>query len=362
MRIKVGIDTEGLDLGLPVSVDAIKRCLKFNNSIDFVLYALDSNKSELEKILPTHERVLIKTAPEPAHPGLQAADVIRDLQENLSNDAQQFKYTMSNAVYDSITKKIDACIIPGHAGHLTTMARHIERHLGTFDPLFPQCFATFIPTKSLQPRIMLDLGAFLKQDLFKLSVLGEHFTRYYTGIENPKVGFLNIGSEETKGPPEIREAAAAYKQYKPEGLYEAGFIEPDKIFTTMDDCHVVVCNALHGNLVIKASRGTWKFIESIIKEGGPLLKLVAGPSLKRLLERYNPELYSSAIIFGYSALMLKIHGSSNSNSIYNAIQDAIRFREPFNLFYKDFGQKTKELFGIDTESNDSNLTEPQETQ
>jgi glycerol-3-phosphate acyltransferase PlsX len=344
MRVKVGIDTEGLDLGFSVVVDAVKRALQFNQSLDFVIYTLDSNKADLEKILPNYERIIIKTSPESAHPGLQATDIIRDLQDDLENENRKFKYTMSNAIYDSILKKIDVCIIPGHAGHLAVIARHIERHLGVFNPLFPQCFAHFIPTENRQPRLMLDLGAMLQQDLFKLSVLGEHFIRHYAGIENPKIGFLNIGSEETKGPPDIREAAAAYKKYKPDCLYEAGFIEPDKLFAASEDCDVVVCNALHGNLVIKACKGTFKFIESVLRDLGPIFKMVVGPTLKRLLKKNSPEIYSSAIIFGYSSLMLKTHGSANTNAMYSAIQNGIKYRKPFQLFYTDFNPKTAELF------------------
>jgi glycerol-3-phosphate acyltransferase PlsX len=350
MKLKIGIDTEGLDRGFEVAIEGSKQYLNKNPSFQITLYVLESNFDRAKEITGSIPNLRLVTSKLGATTQVAAQDLVSDIKENLANNSYTFQHTMSQAIHDSLTKKIDICIIPGHAAHLSLVARTFERSLNIYNPLFPQAFGTFIPNRRNQIRLMLDLGAFINQDLFKLAVLAEGFLKYCYKLKNIKVGFLNIGSEETKGPSEIREAAAAYRKYNPEGFFgKTGFIEPDKIFGK-GDCNAVICNALNGNLVLKASEGAFRSLLSLIVNASKesILKRILGfftsYLIKGTLELFDPERYNYAIAFGFSNTITKIHGDSNERGIFYAIEGAASFHKYYGDFYSYFSSRTEELF------------------
>jgi len=111
--------------------------------------------------------------------------------------------------------------------------------------------ATILPCVDNRDSVILDIG--LNPDckpdvLLQYGILGSIYAKYVLGIDNPTVGLLNIGEEETKGTPAVKAAYKLMKEYP--GLNFAGNIEGNALFReTMTD--VIVCDGFVGNVILK---------------------------------------------------------------------------------------------------------------
>lgn len=123
--------------------------------------------------------------------------------------------------------------------------------------------------------------------------------------ENPSVVLLNVGTEETKGTPEVKEAA---KLLAESDINYQGFIEGWDILTTTAD--IVVCDGFVGNCITK-------FLESMIASMSPFLTS----------EAVLPQVNNAAILAGLNGLVFKVHGGSKSEDIVLALEEVITHQE-----------------------------------
>jgi glycerol-3-phosphate acyltransferase PlsX len=173
--------------------------------------------------------------------------------------------------------------------------------------------------------VLIDAGANPEakpEHLVHNAILGSHFCRVMLGIPRPRVGLMNIGTEEGKGNAVITETNEQLKRIG--GIINyAGPIEGFHVFTEHVD--VVVCDGFVGNIMIKSWESLVKFFSTMLKEElranpvratGALLSKGAFNALK---ERINPERYGGAPLLGLNGNILKAHGSSNRRAIKSAI-------------------------------------------
>ncbi|MFQ5583129.1 MAG: phosphate acyltransferase PlsX, partial [Calditrichia bacterium] len=172
--------------------------------------------------------------------------------------------------------------------------------------------------------IMLDVGATLHcstNQLVSFAIMGSHYAREVMQIQNPRVGLLNIGEEETKGHSTL--IATNTKLQHCELINFIGNIEGKDILRGTAD--VIVTEGLVGNVALKAIEGLaemtidtmkriWK--KNLIYKLGLLLPM---PVLKKLKRRIDYTEYGGAPIMGFEKLVIKAHGRSNAKAIKNAI-------------------------------------------
>lgn len=178
---------------------------------------------------------------------------------------------------------------------------------------------------------LLDAGANAECrviNLVEFAEMGSIYMSRVMGIENPTVGLINIGVEEKKGTPTIREA---YQALKESDLNFTGNVEAREIpFGAAD---VLVCDGFTGNTVLKLTEGLAQKFMDVLKEmlmDGPRSKMGAlflSRQLKELKEEFDYSEYGGAPILGVRGPVLKIHGSSDANAVKNAIIKAIPFVE-----------------------------------
>jgi len=219
--------------------------------------------------------------------------------------------------------KVDAFVSAGATGPLflgsTTIVgrvKNIERP------------SLAIPIPSLKGfTILIDGGANLRirpKHYLEFAIMGIAYARIL-GKEDPKVGLLNIGEEETKGNEEIREAYKLLKEKLKDKF--VGNVEGRDINAGTVD--VVVTDGFSGNVALKTMEGMAKLISDIIKEsikrkgvfahiGAIFLKGVF-KDLKKLLD---PRAYGGAFILGVNGVVVKAHGSSDALAIRNALKVA----------------------------------------
>ena len=166
--------------------------------------------------------------------------------------------------------------------------------------------ATILPCIDNRDSVILDVG--LNPDckpevLLQYAILGSIYAKYVLGIENPTVGLINLGEEETKGTPAIKAAYELMKEHP--GINFAGNIEGNHLFReTMTD--VVVCDGFVGNV--------------ILKQGEAFHHIYKSRNLKdAFFDRLDFENYGGTPIIGINANVVIGHGISKRKAVMNMI-------------------------------------------
>jgi glycerol-3-phosphate acyltransferase PlsX len=173
--------------------------------------------------------------------------------------------------------------------------------------------------------MLLDSGANVDSkphQLVQSAIMGSIYSEYVFGIENPRVGLLNIGEEATKGNEQV---LATYPLL--EGLNTINFVgNAEGRDIPNGSVDVVVCDGFVGNVVLKFGEGLAKtiikLIKDAIKESNVFTKLAAlmlAPTLKKMSKKIDYAEYGGAPLLGVNGCFIICHGSSNAKAIKSAI-------------------------------------------
>ena len=174
---------------------------------------------------------------------------------------------------------------------------------------------------------VLDLGANVDsspQQLFQFAVMGSVLAEAIDSTHKPKVGLLNIGSEDSKGNAQVK---AANDLLQSGSFNYIGYVEGDDIYS--DKVDVVVCDGFVGNISLKTMEGVAKMIATMMREEfnrsilSKLAGLISWPVLSRFKKRVDPRMYNGASMLGLTGIVIKSHGSADVLSYANAIQIAL---------------------------------------
>ncbi len=220
----------------------------------------------------------------------------------------------------------NAMVSPGNTGAMMAASMYA---LGRIKGIPRPALASSIPTVG-NPTILLDVGANVgcrPQLLYKFAFMGSIYSRLVFGVESPKICLLNVGSEPSKGTPEVKEV---YQMLTSSPLNFGGNIEGDGIL--MGEADVVVSDGFTGNVLVK-------FIESIASMVGGTLYLemkkqwtsrmgylFMKPSFNKLWKKFDAAEYGGAPLLGLKGVGIVAHGSSTALAIRNAIAAATDFR------------------------------------
>lgn len=219
--------------------------------------------------------------------------------------------------------RADAVVSAGHSG--AAMAAALLR-LGRLPGIDRPAIAAVLPTLIAgKPVMILDVGAnvdcrpkFLEQ----FATMGTIYSQYVLGIEQPKVGLLNIGEEPSKGNElalRTHELLAANPQ-----LTFIGNAEGRDVLSGQFD--VIVCDGFVGNVLLKFAEAVGEVALQILREelprgirgkiGTALLK----PNLKQIKQRMDHAEHGGGLLLGVAGVCIVSHGSSQAPSIFNAIR------------------------------------------
>ncbi|MBQ3099906.1 MAG: phosphate acyltransferase PlsX [Clostridia bacterium] len=221
--------------------------------------------------------------------------------------------------------KGDALISAGNTGALHAGSTLVVRRV---KGIKRSAIATILPFQN--PTLLIDSGAnteVTKEHLEQFGIMGSIYMNKLYGIEKPRVGLANIGTESTKGTKELVEAYEYLKNS--EHINFIGNIEGKQI--PFGECDVLVCNGLIGNIILKTSEGVAKFVMKKIKSvflSNALTKvsaLLVKSKLKELKSSMSASEYGGAPMLGISKPVIKAHGSSKAEDIKNAVHQAISF-------------------------------------
>lgn len=221
-------------------------------------------------------------------------------------------------------KQAGGVVSAGNTGAFMAMSKMIFK---TLPGITRPAIAGIMPNRH-HDVVMLDLGANVYSDaheLFEFALMGDAYARAVLGRERPKIGLLNIGSEDMKGHEEVRGAANILREAA-STLNFIGFVEGDDI--TNGDVDVVVTDGFSGNIALKSSEGVALFFYRQLRDAmgsslaGKLAYLIAKPAFKQLRLKVDPRRYNGAMFLGLNSIAVKSHGGADGKAFANAIKVA----------------------------------------
>ena len=299
------------------AVDAVKE---FNVDVSLV--------GREEEILPVLKECGVE-APDEHISVVDARDVVE--MEDDPSSATRRKPDSSMAVALRLLHEGagDAVVSAGSTGALLSGATLTVRRVRG---IRRACFGPVLPNVG-NCGLLIDCGANVEctaEYLLQFAYMGSFYSGRILGCENPRVGLLNNGSEDTKGTPLCKETYALLQEAADEGrLNFVGNVEGTDVFSGRVD--VIVADGYAGNILLKTIEGTAKFMMKNVKATlmkspktklGALLLKKDLRGLKKLMD--VSEVGGTAFI-GITRPVIKAHGSSNARAIRSAVKQAIGF-------------------------------------
>jgi len=187
--------------------------------------------------------------------------------------------------------------------------------------------------------VMLDVGADVRadaHDLLQYALMGASYARNGLQVDMPRVGLLNVGTEEHKGRQELKDAHDLIREHSEAARFDfVGFVEGGDIPGNRAD--VIVTDGFTGNIALKTGEGTASLIGDFLKEAfkytplSRLAALLALPSLRRLQKRIDPRRVNGGVFLGLNGTVVKSHGSADATAVSAAVKLAFQLaRSGFN--------------------------------
>ena len=203
-------------------------------------------------------------------------------------------------------------------------------HLGMIQGIDRPAICSLIPNKK-NYSLMLDLGANVVvsgSNLFQFAIMGYCYFSIISKNTKPKIGILNIGTENNKGLEFLQDAADLILSSFLKDNY-IGFIEPNNI--TSGDCDIVISDGYTGNIMLKSAEGISNFITSNLRDifNKSLINKISYKLIEKdlviLKNQVNPDIYNGAILIGLNGISVKSHGNANPIAFSYALKQCHNF-------------------------------------
>lgn len=274
---------------------------------------LVGDEKKIREHLTTEERIEI----------LHTEEVILGTDEPVRAVRRKKTASMVLAAQQVADGKADACISAGNTGALMAAGLFV---VGRINGIERPALAPTLPTIGGEGFLLLDVGANADakpEHLVQYAIMGSIYSEKARGIERPRVGLLNIGTEEKKGNELVR---STFELLKDADINFIGNVEARDLLDGVAD--VVVADGFTGNMVLKTIEGTamsvFKMLKSALTSSfkSKMAAAVLKPDLAQLKNKMDYTEYGGAGLFGLKAPVIKAHGSSDANAVFNSIRQA----------------------------------------
>ena len=226
----------------------------------------------------------------------------------------------------------DAFVSAGSTGALLTGATLLVKRV---KGIRRAAMAPSMPTKAGTKVIICDCGANAEctpEFLLQFGLVASAYSKYTLGVENPRVGLLNIGTEDSKGTQLQKDAYALLKDAADKGLLNfVGNVEARAV--PLGEVDVVVCDGFNGNVLIKSIEGTAMFMGSMLKRifkknlGTKIGYLLCKGGVGELMKMMDYREIGGTQFLGIKKPVIKAHGSSDALAFRNAVKQAMTAAE-----------------------------------
>ena len=314
----------GGDRGPAAVVAGLVDSLTLHPRMDAILHG---DEAALRPLLARHPALSARIT-------LRHADRVVTMQDKPAQVMRHGQGTSMFATIDAVKDgEAQAAVSCGNTGALMAVSMLRLRKLpGLNRPAIASLFPTPTPGKM---NVMLDMGADVKADagdLLQYAFMGASYARNGLAIARPRVGLLNVGTEEHKGRAELQEAHALMGTRAEAGSFDyVGFVEGTDILS--DRVDVIVTDGFTGNVALKTGEGTAKLVGDFMKEAfansilSKFAALLAMSSLKRLQKRIDPRRVNGGLFLGLNGTVVKSHGSADATGVSAAIKLAFKLAQ-----------------------------------
>ena len=300
--MKIAIDVMGGDNAPVSNIRGLSSYLSENNDNNTSFFLI-GDKTLIEKTLSEENLSSNLISIINANQTIEIGDNIGKIHKNKPD----------NSIVKSINllkeKEVDAVISAGNTGALLSSSLFV---LDKIEHIRRPALAPCIPSDK-GDIIISDAGANINtkpMHMLQYAIMSSEYFKLIHGKRNARVGLINIGVEENKGPELYKET---YQLLKSSLKSFVGFIESRDIFNGKVD--IVICDGFTGNVMLKLIEGMFGNFYNIIKDKKNNLSDI---SKEKLLY----EQHGGTPLLGINGIVIKCHGSSTSISIKNSISQA----------------------------------------
>lgn len=223
-------------------------------------------------------------------------------------------------------KSDESCCALVSAGNTGALLVGSICHLGLLPGLKFPVLGSALPCSPENHLCLVDCGANVEcsaKDLVRFAKMGEVFSRCICGVENPRIGLMNVGREPGKGTALLKEA---YEQLSAQPFHFVGNLEGSDIVSGYAD--VVVTDGFTGNVLLKSTEAAGQLAMKIVAEAGAdcdpeLIQRLQKAIYKKL--EFNSQ--GAATFMGTKKPVVKMHGCANEDTTVAAICHALRLAE-----------------------------------
>ena len=315
-KIVIAIDAMGGEQAPKKNIEGINIFYNNNKKISDYFFNIYGNEELINKEIKKYK------IPSEIYKIYHSDTVVSDDETPLTAIKNSKESSMWNSINSQITSNSDISLSAGNTGVLFVISRMI---LKTMEQVSKPALAALWPNKK-NMNVVLDLGANIECDennLVDFAEMGSALFKSLFPNENPKVGLLNIGSEEIKGTETLKKAHTILNEMKSNDFEFNGFIEANKI---MDGkTNVIVTDGFTGNIALKTAEGTAKFITDSLKKYltetilAKISIIFSYFALKKFKSKLDPRKFNGAIFLGLKGPVVKSHGSTDALGFYHSI-------------------------------------------
>lgn len=313
--LTLAIDAMGGDSAPAVPVGATLAVLRRHAELAAILVGLPG---DIEPLLEScserlRERVSIQPASQVVAMDEPPGDALRRKKDSSMRVA-------INLVQEG---RAHACVSAGNTGALMATAKFVLKTLPGVDR---PAIISAIPALGGQT-LMLDLGAnsvCTARQLCEFAVMGNVVACDLHGLSRPRIGLLNIGTEDIKGSSTLK---IAHQWLRDSELNYLGFVEGTDIMSGRVD--LVVTDGFTGNVALKTIEGTARMLAQVTREEirrsilSRCMALGAAPLFRSLAARVDPRRYNGASFVGLKGIVIKSHGGADETAFATAIDTAV---------------------------------------
>ncbi len=313
--VVLSVDAMGGDKGPAMVVAGIMRFLADQPYAHVLLHG----QSELLEPLISKRKLGVQVTI------IDAPDVVA-MKDKPSHVMRHGKATSMWSAIDAVRSgAAQACVSCGNTGALMAISMlRLRKVEGVNRPAIACLWPSRNPAGF---NVMLDAGADIRadqDDLMTYAMMGASYAHVGLNIARPRVGLLNVGTEEHKGRAELKVAHDLIGRAAAKGEFDyVGFVEGGDLPGARVD--VIVTDGFTGNVALKTGEGTANLISELLRQAfnkTPLSKiaaLLAMTSLKRLSRRIDPRRVNGGVFLGLNGTVVKSHGSADATGIAAAL-------------------------------------------
>lgn len=312
----ISVDAMGGDRGPGAVVLGLAHLASQNSDVGFILHG---DKEKLTRLVARRKELAGICE-------IRHADEVVTMDAKPSQVMRKGQNTSMWATVEAVkTGEAAAAVSCGNTGALMALSMiRLRKLLGISRP----AIAILWPSRNPGGfNIMLDVGADIRadeNDLLAYALMGASYGRNGLGLKRPRVGLLNVGTEEHKGHSDLKAAFELIREAADVAEFEfVGFVEGGDIPSSKVD--VIVTDGFTGNIALKTAEGTASLSRDFLREAfkatwySRLSALFAMAPLKRMQTRIDPRRVNGGVFLGLNGTVVKSHGGADATGVAAAV-------------------------------------------